>query len=182
MLTAYCKTILERTGVNSIYVEYQQFTGCHSCARREKNFAKEGKYLRFFDSLHELTVCQVKKSAARSTRKSFYHQRSKRAPLPPITFTLSGHFLIGIMSTKYTFFSCRELCFDVDFLIDNIYVRFGNSFLRQVVGIPMGTNSAPLLAHLFLHIYGYDLLYACNSAIYLPELELKETTMATAFR
>ena len=82
--------------------------------------------------------------------------------MPPITFTLSGHFLIGIKSTKYTFFSCRELCFAIDFLIDNIYVS-GNSVLRQVVGIPMGTNSAPLLADLFLHIYEYDLLYAYNN-------------------
>lgn len=32
--------------------------------------------------------------------------------------------------------------------MDNIYVRFGNSVLRQVVGIPMGTNSAALLADL----------------------------------
>ena len=49
---------------------------------------------------------------------------------------------------KYTLFSCRELCLAIDFLIDNIYVRFGNSVLRQVVGIPMGPNSAPLLANL----------------------------------
>ena len=49
---------------------------------------------------------------------------------------------------KYTFFSYREIYFAIDFLIDNIYVRFGNSVLRQVVGIPMGTNSAPLLADL----------------------------------
>ena len=59
-------------------------------------------------------------------------------------------------STKYTYFSCRELCLAIDFLIDNIYVRFGNSVFRQVIGIPMGTNSAPLLADLFLHTFEYD--------------------------
>ena len=61
-------------------------------------------------------------------------------------------------STKYTFFPCKELCFAIDFLIENIYVRFGNSVFRQVVGIPMGTNSAPLLADLFLHTYEYDFM------------------------
>ena len=30
-------------------------------------------------------------------------------------------------STKYTYFSRRELCNAIDFLIDNIYVRFENS-------------------------------------------------------
>ena len=64
---------------------------------------------------------------------------------------------------KYTLFSCRELCLAIDFLIDNIYVRFGNSVLRQVVGIPIGNNGAPLLFDLFLHIYEYDLLYAYNN-------------------
>ena len=61
-------------------------------------------------------------------------------------------------STKYTYVSCRELCSSIDFLIDNIYVRFGNSVFRQVVGIPMGTNSAPLLADLFLHTFEYDFM------------------------
>ena len=44
------------------------------------------------------------------------------------------------------------------FLIDNIYVRFGSSVFRQVIGIPTGTNSAPLLADLFLHTFEYDFL------------------------
>ena len=61
-------------------------------------------------------------------------------------------------STRYTYFSCRELGLAIDFLIDNIYVRFGSSVFRQVIGIPMGTNSAPLLADLFLHTFEYDFM------------------------
>ena len=34
-------------------------------------------------------------------------------------------------------------------LLDNIYIRFGTKSYRQIVGIPMGTNCAPLLADLF---------------------------------
>ena len=41
----------------------------------------------------------------------------------------------------------------LDFLIDNINVRFGNKIYRQVIGIPMGTNCAPLIADLFLYCY-----------------------------
>ena len=59
---------------------------------------------------------------------------------------------------RYTYFSCRELCLTIDFLIDNIYIRFGSSVFRQVIGIPMGTNSAPLLADLFLHTFEYDFM------------------------
>ena len=55
-------------------------------------------------------------------------------------------------------FSCRDLCRAIDFLIDNIFVRFGGKIFRQVIGIPMGTNSAPLLADLFLHTYEYEFI------------------------
>ena len=34
----------------------------------------------------------------------------------------------------------------LEVLIDNIFVMFGGRVFQQVVGIPMGTNSAPLLA------------------------------------
>ena len=36
------------------------------------------------------------------------------------------------------------------YLLDNIYIRFGTKLYRQIVGIPMGTNCAPLVADLFL--------------------------------
>ena len=41
----------------------------------------------------------------------------------------------------------------LEFLIDNIYVEFGGQVFQQTIGIPMGTNCAPLLADLFLYWY-----------------------------
>ena len=38
----------------------------------------------------------------------------------------------------------------------NIFIRFGTKLYRQVVGIPMGTNCAPLVADLFLFCYERD--------------------------
>ena len=46
----------------------------------------------------------------------------------------------------------------VEFLVDNIYVRFGGQLFRQMVGIPMGTNCAPVLADLFLYSYENEFL------------------------
>ena len=42
--------------------------------------------------------------------------------------------------------------------MNNIYVRFGGQLFRQMVGIPMGTNCAPLLADLFLYSYENEFL------------------------
>ena len=46
----------------------------------------------------------------------------------------------------------------IEFLVDNIYIRFGGQLFRQMVGIPMGTNCAPLLADLFLYSYENEFL------------------------
>jgi hypothetical protein len=37
------------------------------------------------------------------------------------------------------------------FLVDNIYLVFGDQVFQQSVGIPMGTNCAPLLSDLLLY-------------------------------
>ena len=41
----------------------------------------------------------------------------------------------------------------LEFLVDNIFVVFGGKVFQQIVGIPMGTNCAPLLADIFLYSY-----------------------------
>ena len=51
---------------------------------------------------------------------------------------------------KYT---ANDICKMIEFLVDNIYVRYGGQLFRQMVGIPMRTNCAPLLADLFLSSY-----------------------------
>ena len=46
----------------------------------------------------------------------------------------------------------------IDFLFDNIFVQFGGGLFRQVIGTPLGTNCAPLLADLFLYSYENEFL------------------------
>ena len=43
------------------------------------------------------------------------------------------------------------MCNMVDFLADNIFVKFGGCIFHQVIGIPIGTKCAPFLADLFLY-------------------------------
>ena len=56
---------------------------------------------------------------------------------------------------KYT---ATDICKMIEFLVDNICVRFGGQLFRQMVGIPMGTNCAPLLTDLFLYSYENEFL------------------------
>ena len=46
-----------------------------------------------------------------------------------------------------------KLCDALHYVLDNIFIRFGSKLYRQIVGIPMGTNCAPLVADMFLFCY-----------------------------
>ena len=70
-------------------------------------------------------------------------------------FTSDNHY------KGYNLWSCQNVCDALPFLLDNIYIRFGTNLYRQIVGIPMGTNCAPLVA---------DLLLFCNKRDFMTSL------------
>ena len=51
---------------------------------------------------------------------------------------------------------CEKVISLLNWLIDNIFVTFGDKVFRQQIGIPMGTDCAPFLANLFLYSYEYE--------------------------
>ena len=65
------------------------------------------------------------------------------------------------------------MCDALHYLLDNIFIRFGSEFNRQIVGIPMGTNCAPLVA---------DLFSFCNERDFMLSLsENNQTDIIEAF-
>ena len=59
---------------------------------------------------------------------------------------------------RYKLWSCQKMCDALHYLLGNISIRFGSKLYRQIVGIPMGTNYAPLVADLFLFCYERDFM------------------------
>ena len=58
------------------------------------------------------------------------------------------------------------------YLLDNIYIRFGAKLYRQIVGIPMSTNCAPLVADLFLFCYERDFMTSLSDVKQAEIIEL----------
>ena len=56
----------------------------------------------------------------------------------------------------------HSVCDALTFLLDNFFIRFGTKLYRQVVGIPMGTNCAPLGVDLFLFCYERDFMMSLS--------------------
>ena len=67
-----------------------------------------------------------------------------------------------------------NVCEALIYLLDNIYIRFGTKLYRQIVGIPMGTNCAPLVADLFLFCYERDFMTSLS--------DVKQAEIIEAFK
>ena len=62
--------------------------------------------------------------------------------------------IISLLKPKHYYaWSCQNVYEALNFLLDNILIRFGTKLYIQVYGIPMGTYCAPLVADLFLYCY-----------------------------
>ena len=81
------------------------------------------------------------------------------------SFRCKNHFLAIVFFTDDKngggdgMYTSDNICKMIEFLIDNIFVQFGGRLFHQMmIGIPMGTNCAPLLADLFLYSYKNEFL------------------------
>ena len=66
------------------------------------------------------------------------------------------------------------MCEALIYLLDNIYIRFGTKLYRQIVGIPMATNCALLVADLFLFCYERDFMISLS--------DVKQAEIIEAFK
>ena len=71
-------------------------------------------------------------------------------------------FFISDAVRNYYLWSYQKVCGALTFLLDNIYIRFGSKLYWPFVGIPMGTNCAPLVVDLFLFCYERDFMLSLS--------------------
>ena len=81
-------------------------------------------------------------------------------------YLVLGHeetYFVKEHSDSKSKYSEDEIIKMLEFLVDNIFVVFAGKVFQQTVGIPMGTNCAPLLADIFLYSYEADFIQSLLS-------------------
>ena len=86
----------------------------------------------------------------------------QRENVPYLACNENRAFFTSETHKNYNLWSCQRLCDALLYLLDNIFIRFGSKLYRQIVGIPMGTNCAPLVADLFLFCYERDFMLSLS--------------------
>ena len=99
----------------------------------------------------------------------------KREGSPYISYNERQAFFTSEDTKRYELWSCQNVCEALIYLLDLIlYIRFGTKLYRQIVGIPMGTNCAPLVADLFLFCYERDFMTSLS--------DVKQAEIIEAFK
>ena len=67
-------------------------------------------------------------------------------------------------------------CDALIYLLDMTFIRFGTKLHRQIVGIPMGTNCAPLVADLVVFCYKRDFMMSLSNDSQADVIEALHST------
>ena len=100
---------------------------------------------------------KLKKRLADIIHKAFVSKNGKRRYNFMVVKNDNAYFVNDDTEAKHKYTE-EDIISMLNFLIDNIFVEFGGIIFQQIIGIPMGTNCAPLLADLFLYSYEADFI------------------------
>ena len=101
----------------------------------------------------------------------------KREGSPYIACNERQAFFTSEDTKRYKLWSCQNMCEALIYILDNIYIRFGTKLYRRIVGIPKGTNCAPLVADLFLFCYERDFMTSLSDVKQAEIEAFKSTSM-----
>ena len=151
-LQRYSDVVYSRNGVNSMWI-----------LKNSKDLVEqlESQYISGVSSIRTYDFSTLYTTIPHSLLKSrlailiknaFLHKNGSRRYKYIVVSYNTSYFVKNDTEArqKYTEVEVIKM---VHFLVDNIFVELGGYIYQQIVGIPMGTNCAPLLADLFLYSY-----------------------------
>ena len=155
----YCETVYERSGKNMFW----PIKNSVEVLSKLKDIGYQATSLSTYDFSTLYTTLPhnlIKEKLLDLIERTFYKKEGElylACNDKKAFFTSKDHY------KGYQLWSCQNVCDALSFLLDNIYIRFGTKLYRQIVGIPMGTNCAPLVADLFLFCYERDFMKDLSS-------------------
>jgi hypothetical protein len=151
----YCDTVFSRSGINQMLILKNSKDLLDNL--KSRSFSQVSSIKTFdFSTLYTTLLHDILKPRLKETIHKAFRHRNDGSKLVVLGYN-STYFSYKIQKDK-TCSSEEQVMSMLEFLIDNIFVSFGGALFQQVVGIPMGTKCAPLLADLFLYSYESEFL------------------------
>ena len=89
-----------------------------------------------------------------------------------LCITSKTAFFSDKLHSNMSYFTVSSLIAAVVYLIDNSFIIYKGEVYRQVIGILMGTNSAPHMANIYLAVYEHEYIKKLNHDNKKQELKL----------
>ena len=157
----YCDKVYETSGVNQMWILKNSKELLLAFQTNKSRYSS----IRTFDFSTLYTTIPHDKLKARLSllvKQAFFNKNGSRRYEHIVITRQLGYFSNNIdAKSKYTDVEVIKM---LNFLIDNIFVKFAGKTFRQTIGIPMGTNCAPLLADLFLYSYEAEFIQSLQKA------------------
>ena len=141
-LQKYCETAYSRSGVNQIWI-----------------LKNSKELLDHLKSQNFNLITNIKSFDFSTLFTLQWNQRYKY-----LVLGREGPYFVKEHSDSKNKYNEDDIIKMLEFLVDNIFVVFAGKVFQQIVGIPMGTNCAPLLADIFLYSYEADFIQSLLSA------------------
>ena len=151
-LEKYCSVKTSHTGVNNMWIRKNSTNLLSSLAdlgvRKATSIQTFG-----FSTLYTSIPHDSLKSRMNKIINNAFNHKNGAARYTHIKVGRNKSYFTNDPLNCDNIYTANDICKLTEFLVDNIYVRFGRQIFRQTVGIPMETNCAPFLADLFLYSY-----------------------------
>ena len=148
-LQKYCETAYSRSGVNQMWIRKNSKELFDHLKSPYSNLIT----IKYFDfSILNTTIPHQKLKSRLATiiRNSFLHKNGNRR-YKYLVLVREGPYFVKEHSYSKNKYTEEDIIKMLEFLVDNIFVVFVGKVFQQIIGIPMGTNCAPLLADIFLY-------------------------------
>ena len=156
-LQRYCETAYCRSGINQMWIRKNSKEFLEHLKSPTFNHVTSIKSFDFSTLYTTIPNQKLKDRLTSIIRNSFIFKNGNRR----YKYLVLGHeetYFMEEHSDSNNKYSEEDIIKMLEFLVDNIFVVFAGKVFQQTVGIPMGTNCAPLLADIFLYSYEADFM------------------------
>ena len=160
----YNRTVFERTSLNCFWILDNSLEFLEKIKSERINHMETYDFSTLYTALPH---GEIKRKFSTIFQKVF-----NREARPYISFYLHGAYFSITKVNRYSFRS-EDMQEILEFLLDNIYVRYGKDVYKQVIGIPIGLDSGQDIANLLLYSYESD---------YVGEISKIDLSLARKFR
>ena len=161
-LQKYCETAYSRSGVNQMWILKNSKELLDHLKSPNFNLITNIKSSDFSTLYTTIPHQKLKSRLATIIRNSFLHKNGNRR-YKYLVLGREGPYFVKEHSDAKNKYTEEDIIKMLEFLVD-IFVVFAGKVFQQIVGIPMGTNCAPLLADIFLYSYEAEFIQSLLSA------------------